>query len=73
MKRNRATIHQQIWKRTENGLELVLPKKINSDISFQLMFGYREDHRIEEKRIEENDERYTTKIYRDVTDFKNHI
>jgi len=37
------------------------------------MFGYREDHRIEEKRIEENDERYTTKIYRDVTDFKNHI
>lgn len=73
MKRNRATIHQQIWKRTENGLELVLPKKINTDISFQLMFGYREDHRIEEKRIEENDERYTTKIYRDVTDFKNHI
>ncbi len=73
MKRNRATIHQQIWKRTENGLELVLPKKINSDIGFQLMFGYREDHRIEEKRIEENDERYTTKIYRDVTDFKNHI
>tara|TARA_S200002703_G_scaffold152857_1_gene153758 strand:- start:494 stop:715 length:222 start_codon:yes stop_codon:yes gene_type:complete len=73
LKRNRATIHQQIWKRTENGLELVLPKKINSDISFQLMFGYREDHRIEEKRIEENDERYTTKIYRDVTDFKNHI
>jgi|TARA_A100001011_G_C14027229_1_gene722017 hypothetical protein len=73
LKRNRATIHQQIWKRTENGLELVLPKKINSDIGFQLMFGYREDHRIEEKRIEENDERYTTKIYRDVTDFKNHI
>ena len=73
MKRNRATIHQQIWKRTENGLELVLPKKINSDIGFQLMFGYREDHRTEEKRMEENDERYTTKIYRDVTDFKNHI
>ena len=73
MKRNRATIHQQIWKRTENGLELVLPNKINSDIGFQLMFGYREDHRTEEKRIEENDERYTTKIYRDVTDFKNHI
>ena len=73
MKPNRITKHQQIWKRTKNGLELSLPQKINTDIGFQLMFGYREDHRQEVKNEIENGERYTTRIYRDVNDFKNHI
>ncbi len=63
MKSNRATRHQEIWKRTENGLELVMPKIINSDIGYQLMFGYREDHRIERDRLEKNAEKYTTAIY----------
>ena len=73
MKPNRATKHQQIWKRTENGLELSLPKNINTDIGFQLMFGYREDNRQEVKNEIENGERYTIRIYRNVNDFKNHI
>lgn len=73
MSNNRATKHQEIWKRTKNGLELVLPKKIKTDIGFQLMFGYREDYRVEEKRIERNADRYFTKTYLDVEDFKKYI
>ena len=73
MKSNRATRHQEIYKRTENGLELVLPKKIKSDIGFQLMFGHREDYRVEEKRIERNADKYYTKTYLDVEDFKKYI
>ena len=73
MKSNRATRHQEIYKRTKNGLELVLPKKISSDIGFQLMFGYREDYRVEEKRMEDNANRYFTKTYIDVEDFKKYI
>jgi len=73
LKSNRATRHQEIYKRTENGLELVLPKKITTDIGFQLMFGHREDYRVEEKRIERNADRYFTKTYLDVEDFKKYI
>ena len=73
MKSNRATRHQEIYKRTENGLELVLPKKITTDIGFQLMFGHREDYRVEEKRIERNADKYYTKTYLDVEDFKKYI
>lgn len=73
MSNNRATRHQEIWKRTKNGLKLVLPKKIKTDIGFQLMFGYREDYRVEEKRIERNADRYFTKTYLDVEDFKKYI
>ena len=73
MKPNRATRHQEIYKRTKNGLELVLPKKIKTDIGFQLMFGHREDYRVEEKRIEDNANRYFTKTYIDVEDFKKYI
>tara|TARA_R100001198_G_C5164291_1_gene168059 strand:+ start:230 stop:379 length:150 start_codon:yes stop_codon:yes gene_type:complete len=40
-----------------------MPKIINSDIGYQLMFGYREDHRIERDRLEKNAEKYTTAIY----------
>ena len=73
MKSNRATRHQEIYKRTENGLELVLPKNITSDIGFQLMFGYREDYRIEQEKIQKNADRYFTKTYLDVEDFKKYI
>jgi len=70
---NRATRHQEIWKRTKNGLELVLPKKITTDIGFQLMFGYREDYRIEQENIQRNADRYLAKTYLDVEDFKKYI
>ena len=69
MKPNRATRHQEIYKRTKNGLELVLPKKITTDIGFQLMFGYREDYRIEQEKIQKNANRYFIKTYLDVEDF----
>ena len=73
MKSNRATRHQEIYKRTEYGLELVLPKKITTDIGFQLMFGHREDYRVEEKRIEDNANNYQAKTYLSIEDFKQHI
>jgi len=73
LKSNRATRHQEIYKRTENGLELVLPKKITTDIGFQLMFGHREDYRIEQDKIQRNEDRYFTKTYLDVEDFKKYI
>jgi len=63
---SKATKNQEIWKRTKNGFKLVLPKKINTDIGFQLMFGHREDFRYEK-------EQYDTKIYKDVEDFKSHL
>ena len=73
LKPNRATRHQEIYKRTKNGLELVLPKKITSDIGFQLMFGYREDYRVEQEKIQKNADRYLIKTYLDVEDFKKYI
>ncbi len=73
MTKDRATRHQEIWKRTKNGLELVMPKKITSDIGFQLMFGHREDHRVEEKRLDDNANKYNCKTYINVEDFKKYI
>ena len=73
MKIKRATKHQEIWKRTENGLELILPKKIKTDIGFQLIFGYREDKRTEQKRLQENDNRYLTRTYLNIEDFKKYL
>jgi hypothetical protein len=73
LKIKRATKHQEIFKRTENGLELLLPKKIKTDIGFQLMFGYREDKRVEQKRLQENNDRYLTKTYLNIEDFKKYI
>ena len=40
----RRTQHQLIWTTTENGADLRLPKKIKTDIGFQLMFGEAESH-----------------------------
>ena len=73
MKIKRATKHQEIWRRTENGLELILPKKIKTDIGFQLIFGYREDKRTEQKRLQENDNRYLTRTYLNIEDFKKYL
>jgi len=73
LKIKRATKHQEIWKRTENGLELILPKKIKTDIGFQLIFGYREDKRTEQKRLQENDNRYLTRTYLNIEDFKKYL
>lgn len=69
----KPTRHQEIWKRTKNGLKLVLPKKITSDIGFQLMFGYREDFREEVKDLKKHNEKYECKTYLDVNDFKKYI
>ena len=70
----KPTKHQEIWERKEDdSLVLVLPKIINSDIGFQLMFGHREDHRVEEKRLEDNANKYNCKTYINVEDFKKYI
>ena len=47
----KKTIHQEIWKRTENELKMIVPKQINSDIGFQLMFGPVEDYEHEQSII----------------------
>ena len=73
MNSSRATKHQEIWKRTENGLELLLPKKINTDIGFQLMFGYREDYKTEKKKMLKNNDRYFCKTYLNIEDFKKYL
>ena len=73
MKIKRATKHQEIYKRTENGLKLVLPKNITSDIGFQLMFGYREDYKYEQEKRQKNANKYFTKTYLNIEDFKLYI
>ena len=50
-----------------------MPKKITSDIGFQLLFGYREDYRVEQEKIQKNADRYFIKTYIDVEDFKKYI
>jgi hypothetical protein len=37
------------------------------------MFGYREDKRVEQKRLQENNDRYLTKTYLNIEDFKKYI
>ena len=37
------------------------------------MFGYREDYRLEQEKIQKNADRYFTKTYLDVEDFKKYI
>jgi len=37
------------------------------------MFGHREDYRVEEKRIDENANRYFTKTYLNIEDYKKYI
>ena len=57
------TIHQKIWKRTENGLEISIPKIIRSDIGFQLMFGKNEDYDYEQSLIKKHHDSYSPTIY----------
>ena len=73
MRPNRATRHQEIWKRTKNGLKIDIPKIINTDIGFQLMFGYREDNRVWSKKVNENADKYYCKVYNDKYHAKEYI
>lgn len=56
--------HQTIWKREEDdSLTLKLPKIINSDIGFQLMFGMAEDYKEENRLIRKHHQKYTLNVY----------
>ena len=37
------------------------------------MFGYREDYREWDRKVENNADKYLTKVYHDVYDFKKYI
>ena len=55
---------QEIWIRNkDNTLELNLPKLINTDIGFQLMFGLPEDSKEERRIIRRHITKYSTNIY----------
>tara|TARA_R110002153_G_scaffold216472_1_gene369027 strand:- start:335 stop:553 length:219 start_codon:yes stop_codon:yes gene_type:complete len=55
---------QIIWKRKEDdSLELDLPKVINSDIGFQLMFGMAEDLKEERRIVRTHISKYSTNVY----------
>jgi hypothetical protein len=55
--------HQIICKGTENGLSYTMPKTINSDIGWQLMFGKIENHKHEKSIIKAHHDKYETKTY----------
>lgn len=59
LKKNR---HQIIWKRSDEGLEMIIPKVIKSDINYQLMFGPEEDKEEERRRIKKHHERENIKV-----------
>jgi|TARA_R100001198_G_C5188613_1_gene182189 hypothetical protein len=70
----KPTKHQEIWERKEDdSLVLVLPKIINSDIGFQLMFGFRESQRDYKDKQTINNNNYKPKTYIDVKHYKKHI
>tara|TARA_R110000850_G_scaffold93690_1_gene198224 strand:- start:856 stop:1074 length:219 start_codon:yes stop_codon:yes gene_type:complete len=55
---------QKIWKRKEDdSLELDIPKVINSDIGFQLMFGMAEDTKEENRLMRKSYDKYLTSVY----------
>tara|TARA_R100000388_G_scaffold38056_1_gene29470 strand:- start:981 stop:1199 length:219 start_codon:yes stop_codon:yes gene_type:complete len=55
---------QEIWTRNKDfTLELKLPKVINTDIGFQLMFGLPEDSKEERRIIRRHITKYTTTVY----------
>ncbi len=61
----RATKHQVIWKREgqeHDDLRLEIPKKINSDISFQLMFGVATNYNYDEEQTEKHHLNYSADI-----------
>jgi len=56
--------HQTIWKRNDDdSLTLKMPKIINTDISFQLMFGMSEDNKEENRLIRKHHQSYTLNVY----------
>lgn len=70
----KATLHQEIWKiKEDDSLELDLPRIINSDIGFQLMFGYRENNESYCDKLYKNNNKYKVKVYKDVKDYKNYF
>lgn len=71
---NKPTLHQEIWEREEDdSLRLVMPKIINTDIGFQLMFGMSENHICYTNKQSQNNNNYETKIYRDIEYTKKHF
>ena len=69
----RRTQHQLIWNTTKNGADLRLPKKITTDIGFQLMFGEAESHVEKNKDEKKNATNYECKIYRNLKEFKKFV
>ncbi len=69
----KPTKHQEIYIRTENGLKLDMPKIINTDIGFQLMFGYRECQRTEKEKEQKNNNNYKPRTFNDALHYKNHL
>lgn len=69
----RRTLSQLIWKSTKNGAELRLPKIIDTDVNFQLMFGESENHPEQTQRETTNAENYECRTYRDVEHFKKFV
>ena len=65
----RRTNHQQIWRTTKDGAEMILPKVIKSDIGFQLMFGPSENHKEQQIKEKENTENYECRTYESLEDF----
>ncbi|GAJ05017.1 unnamed protein product [marine sediment metagenome] len=50
-----------------------MPRIINSDIGFQLMFGYRENNESYCDKLYKNNNKYKVKVYKDVKDYKNYF
>ena len=69
----RRTLSQLIWKSTDKGAELRMPKIIKSDINFQLMFGECEIHNEHTQRETKNANRYECRTYIDVEHFKTFV
>jgi len=62
---------QKIWKRDENDqLVLDLPKIINTDIGFQLMFGWPLDYDTDKQRNQKHNNSYGAKSY-NVKEYEN--
>jgi len=59
---HKPTIHQIIWQRSDEGIEMSIPKIISTDINYQLMFGPVEDKEEERRRIKKHHDREDIKV-----------
>ena len=50
-----------------------MPKTINTDINFQLMFGEAESHNEQTQRETANAENYECRTYKDIEHFKKFV